>query len=287
MNRTFTDLEFIEITRAAYAHAGLSLGPSKRVMVQNRLNKLQKSIDCDSINSLLKQVNRDLGVRQAFVNCLTTNVTHFYRESQHFKTLEIALRERQAKTPQGVFPLVWSAGCSTGQEAVSILFTMLDALGASAQNAGRPLVYATDIDTEALEIAKRGVYAEKLVLTIPSRWLQSAFDCDPMNGTYTLKPAFRSLIAYQPLNLASEHWLIPPALFAMGFDAIFCRNVMIYFSLQTQREVLDRLITKLKPNGLLFSGHSEMLLHCEDLLVSLGSTTYQPVKKTLALATAR
>jgi chemotaxis protein methyltransferase CheR len=284
MDRTFTELEFLEITQAAFVHAGLSLGPAKQVMVQNRLNKLQKLIDCDSINSLLKQVNRDAAARQAFVNCLTTNVTHFYREAGHFKTLEMALRERQAKTPQGVFPLVWSAGCSTGQEAISILFTALDALGSSAQTAGRPLVYATDIDTDALDIAKRGVYAAKLVEAIPSRWLQTAFDSDSMNGTYTLKTAFRSLITYQALNLASDQWSIPPALFAMGFDAIFCRNVMIYFSPPTQREVLNRLICKLKPNGLLFSGHSEMLLHCEDLLVPLGSTTYQPVKKTVSMA---
>jgi chemotaxis protein methyltransferase CheR len=287
MNRAFTELEFLDIIQAAYLHAGLSLGPAKQVMVQNRLNKLQKVLNCNSIDALLKQIDRDAVVRQAFVNCLTTNVTHFYREAQHFKTLEMALRERYAKTPQGVFPLVWSAGCSTGQEAISILFTMLDALGPSAQNAGRPLVYATDIDTDALDLAKRGVYAAKLVHAIPSRWLQTAFDPDPMNGTYSLKPAFRVLIAYQSLNLASDQWSIPPALSAMGFDAIFCRNVMIYFSAQTQREVLDRLICKLKPTGFLFSGHCEMLLHCEDLLVSLGSTTYQPVKKTMSMALAR
>lgn len=200
---------------------------------------------------------------QLFINAFTVNHTAFFREAHHFSVLARFLTERS--TPVSV----WSCAASTGEEASSIAITLLETLGSGASGS---TVLATDIDTEAIARAREGVYTLDRVAGVSERRLENYFlrGKGVNQGLARLKPEVRQLIQFDVLNLIDQHWPVNRL-----FDAIFCRNTLIYFDKDTQLRLVNRLAGMLKPEGLLFVGHSENFTGLAGPLRLLGQTVYQ------------
>ena len=261
--------DFIRVQAMLLEYAGITLAISKRQMAENRLNRALRLTAFHSFDAYLTHVAKDATSRQFFVNAMTTNVTSFYREPHHFNVLRLSM----------VLPRVWSAGCSTGEEAISILFTILDTLDEGGRQAllakGQPLVLATDVDTAVLNTAEIATYTSAQVASIPAVWLARAFEYTA-DARYVLRSEYKQLIKFHSLNLNAPSWSFPLGFTNPTFDAIFCRNVMIYFSAQVQRTLLLKFRRYMSDTSLFFSGHSEMLLHSTDLFDSIGATAYRP-----------
>jgi chemotaxis protein methyltransferase CheR len=199
------------------------------------------------------------------VNCLTTNLTAFFREEHHFHALVEDLRARAARPIR-----IWCNAASTGEEPYSLAMTVVETLGISAQ----VRLVCSDIDTKVLATAQRGVYSADARGLSPER-LRRHF----MRGTGTnsghirVKPELARLIEFRSFNLMNPSWA------ALGdpFDLVFCRNVMIYFDNPTQRKVLERMHAAMKPGGLLYVGHSENFTESRDLFRLRGKTIYERV----------
>jgi chemotaxis protein methyltransferase CheR len=271
---TMTDDTFISIQSILSSLAGIELKDSKRQMVINRLTKPMRENDCPSIEAYLQIVQSQ---PQDFINALTTNVTSFNREAHHFAFLNSHIKRLSAleSTDSPMSLKIWSAGCSTGQEPYSILMSLIESnflnIDTNRLPAQRmPFIYATDIDTQALAIAREGIYDVSLVKEI-SPAMVNRFFTRVDDRRLQVKAVWRNMIDFSQLNLSAKKH----APKTDGFDAIFCRNVMIYFNSDLQKRLVKFFATALKPEGLLFAGHSEMLLHADSILKPLGKTVYQ------------
>jgi chemotaxis protein methyltransferase CheR len=247
-----------------YDHAGIALNDAKEDMVYSRLARRLRATGKRSFPEYLALIRSgDKAEWEAFVNSLTTNLTDFFREAHHFVILKEFLKTRKDR------PItIWSSASSTGEEPYSIAITAFEALG---QNA--PVqVLASDLDTNVLKKAAEGVYPiERLSKLSPDRQKQFFLKGSGDNaGMARAKPELRAMLKCFPLNLLDPVWSIRQPL-----DAIFCRNVMIYFDKPTQYAILKKMKPLLKPDGLLFVGHSEALYHATDLFKLRGQTVYQ------------
>ena len=264
---------FARVARLAQTAAGLSIPDSKRTMVQSRLTRRLKATGIPDFSTYLDLVESRDGdaEREHMVSALTTNVSHFFREDHHFETLrEQVIPGLLARARLGGKIRIWSAGCSTGQEPYTIAMTLLEASSTVEQLDVR--ILATDIDAKVLAAAKLGQYDERQVQPIPPALLSKYFSRD-RSGQETRFEAgdrLRSLIRFRQLNLMAP-W--PMKGF---FDAIFCRNVVIYFSDQTQSTLWPRFHEKLVPGGWFFLGHSERMQDARaNGFEMVGVTTYR------------
>ncbi len=260
----FSNRDFEEVRKMIYDHAGIALNDAKEDMVYSRLARRLRATGKRSFPEYLALIRSgDKAEWEAFVNSLTTNLTDFFREAHHFLILKEFLKTRKDR------PItIWSSASSTGEEPYSIAITALEALG---QNA--PVqVLASDLDTNVLKKAVEGVYPiERLNKLSPERQKQFFLRGSGDNaGMARAKPELRAMLKCFPLNLLDAVWSIRQPL-----DAIFCRNVMIYFDKPTQYAILKKMKPLLKPDGLLFVGHSEALYHATDLFKLRGQTVYQ------------
>jgi chemotaxis protein methyltransferase CheR len=268
-----TDREFERIKKRVYQAAGISLSDAKRTLVVSRLLKVVKKLGLSSFDAYVDHLEHQGSEEDAqdFVNALTTNLTRFYREDHHFEHLSQHVEMLMAKRPRtgsGGRPRlrIWSAGCSTGQEPYTIALCLLSAFPDLKRWDFR--ILATDIDTSVLAKAALGIYPEaELAGLTPQR--TAPFD-RLGNGTIRVPAAARELIAFKPLNLI-EPWPVRGP-----FDAIFCRNVAIYFDKPTQGEVFARFASVLAPDGFLYIGHSENLGSSAADFRLVGKTIYQP-----------
>jgi len=263
----FDTADFERIRKLIYQHAGISLNPGKQAMVYSRLSRRLRDTGQRSFASYLQwleQQNEQHAEWQAFVNCLTTNLTAFFREDHHFAALTSDLASRRGQ------PLrIWCNAASTGEEPYSIAMTVVESLGTEA-----PVkILATDIDTLVLGTARRGVYEASARGLSPER-LKRHFmrGTGPNVGAIRVKPELVRMIDFQPFNLMSERWS-----FSEGFDLVFCRNVMIYFDAPTQRRVLERMHRAMQPGSLLYVGHSENFTDARALFCLRGKTIYERV----------
>ena len=271
--------DFARVQSLIFDYAGITLAAGKKQLAENRLSRQLRLTTFTDFSTYLTAVVKDPVLKQGFISALTTNVTSFYREAHHFEMLVSTLRRFVTRENSTYAPRIWSAGCSTGEEAISILFTVLDSLSEAQASylllKGQAMVLATDIDTAVLATAGNAIYSSAQVKSLPAKWLARAFEkIDESN--YKLRPEFKSLIKFHPINLNAPHWIFPSNFGNTRFDAIFCRNVMIYFNAVVQRKLLLKFLPYLHSNSLFFSGHSEMLLHSSDLFESLGCTAYRP-----------
>ncbi len=268
-------LEAFELLRRVIrARAGISLNDSKRALVEARLARRLRATGCASFDEYAHWVEgldaEDAEVLE-LLNCMTTNKTSFFREPHHFEALERSvipeLRARAERSGDRRLR-VWSAGCSTGQEAYSIAITLRRALaGATGWDVK---VLASDLDTRVLDVAREGVYAASELHTVPVAD-RARFFAPVSRGLYRVSEEVRELVTFRRINLADAAWPIRTT-----FDAIFCRNVVIYFERDTQRAVYERIAALLEPEGYLFAGHSENLYWMSDLFRSAGPTAYKP-----------
>jgi chemotaxis protein methyltransferase CheR len=254
-----------ELVRALISdYAGIKLSTHKRFMVHNRLSRRLRARGLHSFADYLQLVQDEpQGEREAFVNALTTNLTAFFREPHHFELLRARARALAHRARERRPLRVWSAACSTGEEAWSIAMTLQDA-GCPAE------VLATDIDTEALRKAAAGVYPlERAAALAPEQlrahWLRGVNEND---GLVSVRPQLREGVRFAQLNLQGDWPALEP------FDAIFCRNVVIYFDRESQQRLLERFTRLLHPGALLAVGHAESFPASHRSFKACGRTAY-------------
>ena len=257
----FTTADFERVRKLIYAHAGIALSPAKQDMVYSRLARRLRETRLKTFGDYLALLERgDKGEWEKFVNSLTTNLTSFFREPHHFPMLAAHLKKLQGKSPIKI----WCSAASTGEEPYSIAMTAVEAFNSF----NTPVtIVASDLDTNVLAIAAKGVYAHDRVDKLSPERLSRFFvrGTGAQDGNYTVKPELRRMISFQRLNLLEPNWSLRGP-----FDALFCRNVMIYFDKPTQYKILQRFAPLMSDNGQLFAGHSESFLHAADLFRSLG-----------------
>jgi chemotaxis protein methyltransferase CheR len=258
------EADFALACRLIGQYAGIKLGPHKRYMVYNRLVRRLRAHGMGDFGEYLQLVQTDVtGEREAFVNALTTNLTAFFREPHHFELLaeRAKLHQQQERRPMRV----WSCACSTGEEPWSIAMTLREA-ECDAQ------VVASDIDTDALEKAASGVYLTERIADLPASRLRAHFlrGTGTNDGWVTIRPELRGMVKFTQLNLQSPRW---PAMEA--FDAVFCRNVAIYFDRETQKKLLERFAQVLRPGGVLIVGHAESFPATHRSFRGCGRTAYE------------
>jgi len=263
----FTTADFQRISKLIYEHAGISLAPTKQEMVYSRLARRLRVRGLETFAAYLSLLdNRDEPEWEAFVNALTTNLTSFFREPHHFAELTRFL-ERRKRAQQPVS--IWCCASSTGEEPYSLAMTAVEAYGSFTPPV---TIVATDLDTSALDKAAAGIYAEERVAKLRHDQLQRFFlkGTGSRAGSVRVRKELRELVTFRQVNLLDAQWPVRGP-----FDAIFCRNVMIYFDKPTQRKVLEKLAPLLVRDGLLFAGHSESFLHSADLFRLRGNTVYE------------
>ena len=249
------DQQFDRIAALAYRESGIRLVREKKLMVQSRLRHRLRELNLDAFGAYADHVISEDGAqeRRFMISALTTNVSHFFREAQHFDMLSdrfLPLFRERLATGQRI--RIWSAGCSNGQEPYSIAMHLLKREPALARGDFR--ILGTDIDPKVVAHACKGTYAAQQLRGIAVEDLEKfTTQADEADAHRTMNDVLRSIVSFHELNLFS-HW---PMQFA--FDAIFCRNVVIYFDQTTQERLWPRFSRALAPGGLFFLGHSERI----------------------------
>jgi chemotaxis protein methyltransferase CheR len=263
----FSNADFTRVRTLIYQRAGISLHDGKRAMVYSRLSRRLRETGDRSFSDYLNALERGSGVTadaewQEFINCLTTNLTSFFREEHHFHALAETLRGMAGKQVR-----MWCNAASTGEEPYSIAMTLLEA------GFGSSKLLATDIDTKVLATAQRGVYPADARGLSPQRLQKHMLRGTGANaGFMRARPELQKMIEFRTFNLMANAWSL-----GEPFDMVFCRNVMIYFDHETQRRVLERIHSVMKPGSLLFVGHSENFTDSRDLFLLQGKTIYKRV----------
>lgn len=256
---TLSSEEFAEIRRIVYDTIGVNLNEPKKALVVSRLSRRLKELNLASYTQYLHHLKSNPEEVGNLFNCITTNVTSFFREAHHFEYLlntfmpAVELSASQNKTAKKI--RAWSAGCSTGEEPYTLAMVLDDYF--RGKNGWKVNILASDINTDTLESARRGIYRQQEVKGISYEYLKKHFKLGigPNKGLYKVKENLQQKITFCQLNLAStEKYPITEPL-----DFIFCRNVFIYFDKQTRARVLRHFHHHLVPGGLLFLGHSESI----------------------------
>lgn len=260
-----TDQDFSRICTLIHERAGIALGAQKRQMVYSRLARRLRELRLKEFSTYLGFLESDPNGDewQLFTNALTTNLTAFFREAHHFPVLA----EHVQKCPQPV--TVWCSAASTGEEPYSIAMTLIEALGSRASTAS---VVATDIDTQVLAKGEAGIFTMEQVSKLSPERLKRFFlkGSGALAGKVRIRPEVAAMVKFEQLNLLAPRWSLKE-----NFDAIFCRNVMIYFDKPTQGKILQRFAPLMKPHGLLFAGHSENFSFASQTFKLRGQTVYE------------
>jgi chemotaxis protein methyltransferase CheR len=263
----FTGEDFQYIRNLIYQVAGISLAPTKKDLVYSRLARRLRVRQIASFSAYIQLLqNGDLQEREEFTNALTTNMTSFFREAHHFKILAKFFETTGKAKPINI----WTCASSSGEEPYSIAMTVVDCF----KSFNTPVrILATDIDTHVLEKAKRGLYSLEQVQTLNPEQIKRFFlkGCGKNEGLAKVRPELQQMITFRRFNLLHEQWGINEK-----YDIVFCRNVMIYFDKNTQRKILEKMLSCIQPNGLFFAGHSENFHHAADLFKVHGKTVYMP-----------
>ena len=264
---TFAKADFARVRELIHQRAGISLHEGKQAMVYSRLSRRLRETGHRSFGSYLQWLEHSGAAGaaewQEFINCLTTNLTAFFREDHHFVSLDEELR-RRAGRPQRI----WCSAASTGEEPYTIAMTAVEALGPAPAVS----ILASDIDTRVLVTAQRGVYEAAARGLSPQRLKRHCLRGTGANeGRLRIRPELARLVAFRPFNLMAADW----SSLGEPFDIVFCRNVMIYFDAPTQRRVLERMHGAMQPGGLLYVGHSENFTGARSLFRLRGKTIYE------------
>ncbi|MEM9974257.1 MAG: protein-glutamate O-methyltransferase CheR [Pseudomonadota bacterium] len=263
---------FQRLAALAREEAGLTIPDTKLSMVQSRLSRRLSATGHTSFDAYLGFVESAAGTgeRQHMISALTTNVSHFFREAHHFDTLREEILPRAIeRARRGDQVRLWSAGCSSGQEPYSIAMCLLDiapdVVGLNFK------ILASDIDRAILKKAVTGTYSEQQMAGVPATYRDRFFSGSGSgpDAVWTVQPELKAPIAFRQLNL------IGPWPISVRFEAIFCRNVVIYFDSDTQGKLWPRFADALVPEGWLFLGHSERMQTSTAAFTAAGVTTYR------------
>ncbi|MHA6205532.1 CheR family methyltransferase [Dyella soli] len=266
------DGEFAFLRAFVYQHCGISLGDHKRQLVQGRLLRRLRALKLRDFASYCEVLRRDpQGELGELASAISTNVTAFFRESHHFDLLASELLPRWiAEKKHGGRLRIWSAGCATGEEPYTLAIVLAEALEKHGGNVDAKIL-ATDLSPQALDTARKGVYPIERLEGVSAerrrRWFLRG------EGEYEqyacVHPRLRELVSILPLNLLHEWPMQGP------FDAIFCRNVVIYFDKPTKQRLFQRYAGLLPDGGYLFLGHSESMYGLNDHFDLIGRTVYR------------
>lgn len=270
----FSDADFRNLAQYAYDQAGIALSDSKRNLVYSRLSRRLRALGMTAFREYREYLAENPSELESFINAISTNLTKFFREAHHFdhfRTHVAVPFVQAAHGKMGQRLRVWSAGCSTGEEPYSVAVVLKREIRDIDRHDVK--ILATDIDTEVLGKGARGEYPAASIDEVPKTYREFF---QPAGGNRNSEQVVvnrdvRTLITFRRLNLM-EKWP-----FTGNFDAIFCRNVMIYFDGPTKTALVERFTQKLKPGGWLYIGHSESLVGAHAGLRLIGRTTYRRV----------
>jgi chemotaxis protein methyltransferase CheR len=267
-----TDSEFNQLSQLVYQHAGIHLPLQKKELVRSRLTKFIRSRKLGSFQAYYHSVLEDSSGLELInlLDAISTNMTSFWREPKHFEFLgqELlpAMRQKCKSAPQW---RLWSAGCSSGEEPYTMAMVLMDKINHKDLSAVK--IYASDINTQVLNQAQRGIYPISRVEPLSQEWRRRFFQkgVNQWEGFVRVKPEVKQLVEFFRFNL------MDPFRFKEEFDIIFCRNVMIYFEKATQTELVNKFHQCLKPGGYLFIGHSESLCNVSHHFAYVKPTIYR------------
>lgn len=254
LSADITDAQFEQISSLVRNLAGIDLHNGKKELVKARLAKRVRQLQLRNIEEYISFARNDRTGRElvSMLDVLSTNLTFFFREPQHFHYLKDRVLPRivQAKTRR---IRIWSAGCSSGEESYSIAMLLNEMIPDIENRDVR--ILATDLSTRMLETACCGEYKQDRFKDTNRRLISKYFECvkTKPEKIYQARPSIRSLIHFARLNLMDNWPMKGP------FDVIFCRNVMIYFDRSTQSRLVKRYYDLLAEGGILFLGHAESL----------------------------
>lgn len=256
-----SEKDFSSIRTMVFENTGISLPDSKMELVKRRFTPRLRALELNSFDSYIKYVkNNQAREIPHFCNAITTNLTSFFRENHHFEILKNTMLpnflKRQATTKRKL--RLWSAGCSTGQEAYCLALTLRSAM--PEINKCDVKLLASDLDEKCLAIARVGMYPVEEFEKVSKAYISEYFSEVEREAKYTKKKYFKAssklkqLITFNKLNLMDKSWPMKEK-----FDVIFCRNVFIYFNKETQLEMVNRYAAIQSPGSLLCLGHSETI----------------------------
>lgn len=261
--------QFGMLSALVHRSSGIHLHQGKFGLVQSRLASRLRELHTQDVDEYLAGLEAAGGEAEIvrLVDALTTNKTAFFREPQHFTLLRALLPELQQS---GAPVTVWSAGCSSGEEAYTLALVLVDALGPDTD----ARVLATDISARMIDRARQATYTEDAIAPVHPLLRQKWFRCvQPRHPrSYEIAPDVRRLVRFARLNLMAR-WPMRGS-----FDLICCRNVMIYFDKPTQQTLVHRFRDALRPGGYLFTGHSESLAGLEHTFRYVQPAVYQRVE---------
>ncbi|MEZ5756497.1 MAG: protein-glutamate O-methyltransferase CheR [Paracoccaceae bacterium] len=272
-----SDTDFLAVSRLIHRDTGILITASKKSMLISRLSRRLRSLGLTDFADYVALLHGSDGAeeRRALVSAVTTNVTGFFREPHHFRALADLGPSLVARARAGGRVRIWSAGCSTGQEAFSIAATLLAIAPDIARHDLR--ILATDIDPAVIETARAGIFDRRALGEAVPPDLHRLVKDGPGKDQITLAPSLHELIRFQELNL------LQPWPFQGQFDVIFCRNVVIYFDAETRLDLWMRFAARMPKGGMLFIGHSERMdPRLDTLFTPVGITQYERSARTAA-----
>ncbi len=267
----FRHSDFKALAHLVYERSGIVLGDHKKNMVYGRLAKRLRELRLTTFSQYLDLLknSEDESEIEHLINAITTNLTRFFREDHHFNHVHDTLVPELIKNKQPKIRM-WSAACASGPEPYSLAMTVSDALKNSTQFNFK--ILATDLDTKMLETARNGKYDISIHKDIPVA-LRNKYTtvCSDDRDSFEINETIRNLISFNRMNLM-KHWPLKGNL-----DAIFCRNVLIYFNAEDKKRIIEQLIEKLRPGGFLYMGHAESIMNAPTSIKNVGPTTYLKV----------
>lgn len=259
---------FNKFRQLIYEKSGITLSQGKEALVTARVAKRMRKLSMEDYRAYLQYVMDDASGKELvhLIDAISTNVTSFYREAEHFEFLSNALTEWYAKGQRKF--RIWSAASSTGEEPYTIGITVLEALGTANVDSK---ILATDISTRVLERCMQGRYDEEKVEPVPKNLRNKYFD--KVKGEdgicYVVRPNLKELFLFRRLNLSE-----PPFPMQGPLDVVFCRNVMIYFDNYVRANLLGEIQRLLRPGGYLMVGHAESLTGMMSALKTVRPSIY-------------
>lgn len=255
-----SDRHFRTIADLIERQVGIKLPAGKRLMLEGRLQKRARALEHADLNEYIGYLFEEGQFDNEFthlIDAVTTNKTDFFREPQHFAYLkDVVIPDLLGKTARSRNLKVWSAACSTGMEAYTTAMVLDDMIRTGSRFQFR--VLGTDISTSVLRLARAGIYTRDAIAPVPADFVRRyvLFSKDKSRGEVRIAPELRQLVHFMRMNLMDVSYPVD-----RDVDVIFCRNVLIYFDRDTQRRVVERLASHLRPGGYLMVGHSESMVH--------------------------
>lgn len=266
-----SDADFVAVSRLIHRDTGILITAPKKSMLVSRLSRRLRCLGMTDFSDYVALLQGEAGAneRRALVSAITTNVTGFFREPHHFRALEDLGPALVARARSGGRVRLWSAGCSTGQEAFSIAATLLSIAPDLARHDLR--ILATDIDPAVIETARAGIFDRQAIGDTPPPQLSRFLKDGPAgDGRIAVSQPLQDLIRFEELNL------LHPWPFQGQFDVIFCRNVVIYFDAETRLDLWMRFAARMPEGGSLFIGHSERMdPRLDPFFLPVGITQYE------------